>query len=418
MTLLKTSFLSFISTIIKMISALVINKAVSIYIGPSGLALIGNFQNFNQILMVLGQFGINNGVTKYTAEYKKNSPRNLKPMFTTSLWISSCSSIVVSFLILIFSESLATIVLLDVKFNYIYEIFALTLILFVINNLLLSIINGLKDIKLWFKVNVLQSIFSLILTLSLIFYLGLGGALISIVTNQSIVFFILVFMLNKNSELKLNLFIGTFNAEEGKKLVKFAVMGFLTIVTLPVSLLIIRNSIGDNIGWQEAGYWQALWYISTMYLMVITTSLSVYYLPKLSEIENPFEVKKEIFQCYKLIIPFLILVISMLYYFKDIVLTILFSDEFKSVSDDVFLYQLFGDFVKVMAWVFSYIMLAKAMTKEFVVTQILFSISFVLLSVFLIQKFGLKGVSIAYFVNYIFYLVTCVFLTRKFWKFN
>ncbi|EJG0004581.1 O-antigen flippase, partial [Vibrio parahaemolyticus] len=45
MNLIKTSFLTLIATAIRLISGLVINKAISVFIGPSGLALIGQFQN-------------------------------------------------------------------------------------------------------------------------------------------------------------------------------------------------------------------------------------------------------------------------------------------------------------------------------------------------------------------------------------
>lgn len=50
MTLIKTSILSLIATFFKMLSGLVINKAVSVYIGPSGLALIGQFQTLLKLL--------------------------------------------------------------------------------------------------------------------------------------------------------------------------------------------------------------------------------------------------------------------------------------------------------------------------------------------------------------------------------
>ena len=73
MTLIKTSVLSFIATAIKMLSMLAINKAVAVFIGPTGLALIGQFQNFTQLGMTVAQGGINAGVTKYTAEYGRES---------------------------------------------------------------------------------------------------------------------------------------------------------------------------------------------------------------------------------------------------------------------------------------------------------------------------------------------------------
>ena len=59
MTLIKTSLLSFIATVVKLLAALVINKAVALYIGPSGLAVIGQFQNMLQLAMTASQGAIN-----------------------------------------------------------------------------------------------------------------------------------------------------------------------------------------------------------------------------------------------------------------------------------------------------------------------------------------------------------------------
>ena len=63
MNLSQTSFLSLFATAIKMLSGFVINKTAAVYIGPSGIALIGQLQNVVQLVLTLGQGAINSGVT-------------------------------------------------------------------------------------------------------------------------------------------------------------------------------------------------------------------------------------------------------------------------------------------------------------------------------------------------------------------
>jgi O-antigen/teichoic acid export membrane protein len=304
-TLIKTSILSFIATSIKMIAALVINKAVAVYIGPAGLALVGQFQNFIQLVMTAAQGAINSGVTKYLAEYGKDNER-IPILFSTASKISFFSSLIVGALIVIFSHYASLQFLKSDEYTYVFIIFGFTIVLFVINNLLLSILNGLKEIKTWVVINIIQSVYSLIFTTLLIVWLGLDGALIALVTNQSVVFFIVLWMLRKHDVIKLENFKGAFDKPEAKKLASFAAMAITTAVTLPVSHLIIRNYIGETLSWEQAGYWQAIWYISTMYLMVITTTLGIYYLPRLSEINNTTELRKEIWHGYKIIMPIVI----------------------------------------------------------------------------------------------------------------
>ena len=101
-------------------------------------------------------------------------------------------------------------------------------------------------------------------------------------------------------------------------------MSITAAILGPVSHMIIRNHLGKSFGWEAAGYWQAIWYISTMYLMVITTSLSIYYLPRLSEINNKGELRKELISGYKIILPVVSLLALSMFALKDFIILILF----------------------------------------------------------------------------------------------
>jgi PST family polysaccharide transporter len=184
---------------------------------------------------------------------------------------------------------------------------------------------------------------------------------------------------------------------------------------VPVSHLIIRNYIGEAISWDAAGYWQAIWYISIMYLMVITTSLSVYYLPKLSEIQENSELKKEIFDGYKIIMPIVIILSFGIFIFRELIITIAFTDKFLPMLE-LFKWQLIGDVIKIASWLLSYLMLAKAMTKIFIITEIFFSISFVILSILFIDNYGLIGITYAYSLNYLIYLIIMIIIFRRKFK--
>ena len=58
-------------------------------------------------------------------------------------------------------------------------------------------------------------------------------------------------------------------------------------------------------------------------------------------------------------------------------------------------------------------MLAKAMTKIFIYTEIVFSTLFVLLSILFVNNFGLIGITYAFSLNYFLYLVVMIFIFRK-----
>ena len=69
MTLLKTSTWNGLAVGVRMLTALAVNKFLAILVGPSGYALIGQFQNGITVMIAFSTGALGTGVTKYTAEY-------------------------------------------------------------------------------------------------------------------------------------------------------------------------------------------------------------------------------------------------------------------------------------------------------------------------------------------------------------
>ncbi len=410
MTLIKTSILTAISTIIKVISAFVINKVIAIYVGPSGLAVIGQLQNFISIVTTFSNGAITSGIVKYTAEYQVIEQK--QKIFSSSIVISLVCSLIISIFLFGFSDYLSVLILKDIQYSSIFVVFGLTIFLYALNTVLMSILNGQKEIKKYLLVNIISSIFSLFFISLLIMQLNLMGALYALVVNQSVVFFVTLMFVIKSNWFKLEYFKQGLDKESLSKLSRYSLMAITSALTVPVSHLIVRNYIGENLSWDDAGYWQGIWYISTMYLMVVTTSLSVYYLPKLSEIQDKIELKKEIFYGYKIIMPIVLVMSLVIFLLKEYVILIAFSDKFMPMME-LFTWQLIGDVIKVASWLLGFITVAKAMTKTYISLEILGSLNFVLLAIYFVDNFGLVGVTYAYTINYVLYMFVMIYIFRK-----
>ena len=76
--------------------------------------------------------------------------------------------------------------------------------------------------------------------------------------------------------------------------------------------------------------------------------------------------------------------------------------------------QLAGDFFKIMSWLVAYLMLAKAFTKLFIGSQVIFSSITYFLSIFLIDEIGMEGVVWAHAIKYFVYLIAMVVIFRKY----
>jgi PST family polysaccharide transporter len=147
--------------------------------------------------------------------------------------------------------------------------------------------------------------------------------------------------------------------------------------------------------------------------MIITSSFGVYYLPKLSELTNGSDIKREIKTAYKVIIPCLLAGLSCVYFGRFLIIQVLFSEEFYGMAD-LFFWQLVGDFLKISSWLIAYLMHAKAMVKFYILTEIVFSLLYVIFAFFLVQFIGLEGVLLGYSVNYFICLIVMyIFVYQK-----
>jgi polysaccharide transporter, PST family len=411
LNLFKTSILNGIAVAIKLLTALGLNKLLAVYVGPAGYAVIGQFQNAIGMITTFASAGINTGVTKYTAEYFDDQQRQYT-VWRTAFIIVAVGSLLAAFCILIFHKALAVFFLKNESYSSIFIWFSCTLSLFVFNALLMAILNGKKDIRRYVIVNISGSIVSLVVTGLLARGLGLYGALVALAINQSIVFIVTFFVCLKTDWFSPRNIFGRFDRTIARNLTKFILMALTSAVVGPTSQIVVRNHIATTLGWTTAGHWQAVTKISEMYLMLITSTLGIYYLPRLSEIRSNRELKLEIFKAYKSILPLALLGSATIYLLRDRIVIALFTSDFAPMKE-MFGWQLAGDVVKIGSWLLAYVMLGRAMMRTFIVSEVFFTVLWMALVFILSKKFAIQGVFMAYFISYIFYWIVMAWLVYR-----
>lgn len=411
MSLIRTSLLNAIAVAIRMLAMLGLNKVLAVLVGPAGYALFGQFQNAVTVINTFASGAINTGVTKYTAELQDN-PARQRQLWGTAGSISLSCSISAAFLIAIFHQSLARLIFNDETHASVLLWLAGSLVLFVFNTLLMAILNGKKEVSLYVLANISTSIVTLLATYLLAQSWGLHGALIALSINQSVVFFVTLTLCWHQDWFHFRDLFGNFDRDLAKKLAAYGLMAMVTAIVVPLSQIFIRNHLVAQFGWQETGMWQAVTRMSDVYLMLITTTLTVYYLPRLAEIKSKPELRKEIIKVYRFILPLTAFGALLVYFLRDWIISLLFTQEFNSMRE-LLAWQLIGDVVKIGSWILGFVMLGRAMTKAYVWTEILFAFSLFALTYLLTPYFGLSASVIAFFINYVAYWITTAFIVSQ-----
>ncbi len=410
MNLIKTSLYTSVSTAVTFISGFIIVKVVALKIGPSGIAFVGQFQNTTAILTILATAGISTGVIKYLAEHK-NDPSKSKKIINTAFFIVFISSLLISIFVMTSGVYLSQAVFQTKDYWLVYLLFGLFTMVISFNVMFLAILNGLKEIRKFTIINISSSLTGVALTVLFAYTWGIEGVLIASTATAIIIFFINIYFF-KRLGIKWGPDFKSWDKPVVKMLSGFSLMAIVSGFVVPSMQFLVRNRIMNQFSIADAGYWQAVTKISDYYLAFITSVLSVYYMPRLSELNNKDEIRREIVSGYKIILPVVGTIAFLIWLFKDIIIHLLFTTAFLPMRP-LFTYQLLGDFFKIGSWLLSFLMIAKALTKTFIGTEILFALTYVVSSYYFMDHFGLIGATYAFCINYALYWLLMWILMRK-----
>lgn len=411
-TLLKVLSMTSLAVLIKMTTVFVSTKVVAYIVGASGIAILGQLNNFVTIMLQISSGGINNGITKYVSEYKDK-------LFNLSCYVGTASRFVIvcSFLccilLLLLCRPISTIIFFSASYNYVIIIFGLTIAFYSFNNYLISVVNGLQQYRLYTAINISNSIIGLLFTVVLVYFWNLKGALIAVVSYQSVVLLITTYLIKKEKWFSVKYLLGRYSGSCLKKYIKYSVSAVIFIISTPFIQMFLRANVIHNLSEYDAGIWEAMNRISAMYMTIINTTLSIYYIPRLSELNSINHLRNEIYNAYKLLLPLVIIGFAVIYILRREIVVIALSKEFLPVVD-LFLWQLILDFINTISFVISYLIIAKAMIKMYTILTLIFSGLYMTISWYLLSiTHNVVGIIQGNIISQVLYLLILIIIFRK-----
>lgn len=409
--LFKVTSLNSISIFIKILVGFVTSKVIAIFVGPSGMALVGNLRNFMSSLEAFSTLGFENGVVKYVSENKSDEAK-LRITLSTVFFSVLVSCLIVSVSLFTFSEYFNAKIFGHLQYGYLIKSLILILPFYIGNIFLVAIINGLGKYRKVILINILGSLLGLFVTVILITQFQVSGALFSIVITPSLLFFVSFYFINK--ELKILKFISKNEVKfvALKNFSSFTIMALVSSVFGPLVLLSIRNHVIGSLGIDAAGYWEGLNRISSYYFLFITSILGIYFLPKLSNSKSVRETNSLIISYFKTVLPIFVSGLIVIFIFKDVIIQLLFTKDFSPMST-LFFWQIVGDILKAASYILAFQFYAKKMTKAFVLFEIASLAVLYFSSIYFISIYQIEGVVIAHAFTYVIYFVALVVYFRR-----
>lgn len=402
MNLAKTSFFAIAQTVAKLLAGFIVIKIIAVLAGPVGMTDFGVYQNFSTILLMLSGGVAFTGVTKLIAGAEAQGLRPEVAYFTSNYFVTRLMYL--SIFVILPIMLLVQYFYLGYSFNKIWLIAVATPFILIQArfNFFLAVLNGLEKIDLLATKNIVASMGCIALAgFTYFLFREWQAVALSLCVAPAVYFAVLVF---KKETIPFQNVSESVDYATLSELKRYSYFGVVSAICIPVAQLIIRNSLVLKFSDHTAGIWQGLNRLSEVYLVLISSVLSIYIIPKVAAARSREAicdiVKKTLY--YTLLIS--LALVGVVFFLKDFLITVLFNKSFIEMNS-LFIYQLPGDFFKIVSWVFSFVILAKGHIKQIILLEVISSAIYLTLSILLIGQMGLVGSVIAYTISYGLYLI-------------
>lgn len=403
MHFLKIGLLFSASTFSKLLAGLVVVKIIAVYVGADGLGRLGQFMSLMSMITIMAGGGISSGVIKYVAQYREDGPALRASLGAASL-LAIVASVLFGAVLFGAANAISRWLFDSTEYGNVIRVLALAQVVIALVNLLVGLVNGHQRVQAFAVINILGVLAGALGVAGGCVIWGIEGAMYGLIWMPAAnILFLLpwYFFVFKGKVADL---APTWNREKIGQYLKYSLMLLVSVCTMQLAQVIVRQVIESNHSWVEVGYWQAVSKISDAYLQFITVVLANYYMPRLAALKLRSEVRSEVRSVYKIAMPVLATLSVGVFLARDLIIVILFSRDFLPMQE-FFLWQLMGDAFKIAAYIGAYVAVARARTTVYIAAEIFQAGMLVMLAYLLIGKFGAVGASYAYCANYMLYFV-------------
>ena len=389
--LAKITVLGFVVTFTRTIINLLISKILAVGLGPAGITLYGQLANYTAILTTASTGANTTGVVKLAAANKGNNSY-IEKLIATILLVNLGISTVFLLCSLFAPHYFSRLIFNTSEYATVLRVLGVSVFFGGLNTIYIGLLNGLGFYRLflWYQMSI--NVLLLVLVASLVYLLKSVGALYAYLVVQIVAFVFMSGFLYKKKLLEKKFYVvKSFDFSILMSLGAYTIMSFSAVIFVNVSQIVLRSNIIALFNNEIAGIWDSMIKISMAYFAIISSSLGVYFLPKLASRTSRQAINNEVVNVIKLILPLVLLGFIVIYSLRVFLIRILLSDSFLVLADE-FSVVLVGDVFKWLGWIFSYVLIARGAVKYFLINEFLAFFSLIALPIIGAKIFGFSGI--------------------------
>ena len=394
------------------------SKFVAVLLGPAGVGIMGMYQSGLQLFQQISSMGLAQSAVRDVSE--ANGSNDIQKIVKTVtvvrklVWFTGILGLII---VACCSPLLSKFSFGNYDYTIPFIILSVTLLLDQLSAGQKVVLQGMRRLKELAKCTAFGVTFGLITSVPLYYWIGIDGIVPTLVLN-SVCSLIISWFYSKKITIEKVQVTPKQTLEQGKQMLVMGVSMSLSGIFASVVSYAIRGFIQDNGGVEQVGLFQAGFVIMTTYVGMVMNAIATDYYPRLAAINKDNEKCREVVsQQGEIGTMILAPMLTCCLVFMPFVLQLLYSDKFLAANEYIS-WACLGMMLRMASWVISFLYVAKAESKLFVVLEFSANLTYLVLSLLGYKFLGLVGLGIAFALQYVVYFLIVYLIARKRYDFR
>lgn len=402
---------------ITVLCSLVRNKVIAMLLGPEGVGIISLFNSATDVVSSVTGFGLRQSGVRDVASARASGASGLARTISVLRRLSLLAGLLGAMVFIGAAPLLSKITFGSDRYIWGFVILSAALLLNALAGGEQAVLQGGDKLRLLARSSVAGSILSLVISVPLYYFLGMGGIVPSLVA-ASLSTYLFAAIYSRRSSPQTEKISTRMALREGAPMMRLGIFmtvsGFIT--TLLNYLLIAwlnRYASTSDVGLYQSGYT-----LVSRYVGLIFIAMSSEYYPRLSSVSGDnAEVSRQVSRQIETTLLLLAPLATLFLMFQNEIIAILYDKTFSTVS----LYTgwaITGILFKGISWSMGFVLLAKGQGKLFLVTELISDTTSFAINILFYVLWGLEGLGAAFLLNFVLYTVLVWWICAERYRFR
>jgi PST family polysaccharide transporter len=392
------------SKVVTILIGIVRTKVIAILLGPLGIGIAGILQSTVDLIASLTHFGIEFSAVRDVAESAETKDKASIAKAITVLrrwsWFTGVLGMIIT---AIFCRRLSIIGFGNESYASGIAILSVTILISSISSGQMALLQGVRQLGAIAKSNILGVVIGFVITVPLYYRYGLAGIIPALFVSPIVSLCISWWYARKVYVEKVKISFAD-TVKGGIGMIKLGSFMVLSTFMLTGTMYLIRIIITSKADVDVVGQFQAVWTLSSVYLMTVINTMSVDYYPRLAGVNSDNKavnllVNEQMEITLLVSVPLIVIMLS----FAPELINLFYSKSFIGATT-ILEWQLVGDFFKIIFFPIAYVLLAKGEGGYFIVSEFIGGASYLLFTYFGWGVFGKESIGMSYLFSRALYM--------------